>query len=246
MMEEEPVRFVIIASHRTGSTMLVSALNSHARVQCYGEFFRKKNKPFKGVLKKVAMQDERYEDKEYQMSHWQDFLETVYQVSDPVDAIGFKLMLSQHEEARHTLIADSQYRKILLKRENVLAVYSSNKIAKETGQGSAGQGDEVKTAQVMFIPEEFDKYCAKYEHMYQLAEDELHDRGQLFLKVTYADICKPEGIENVLGFIGVDKSLPWEPRTKKRNSPLLAERFSNPEEVIAYMENLGKSHWLQE
>jgi len=246
MIQREPVRFVIIASHRTGSTMLVSALKSHTRVQCYGELFNIKKNFHKGTLKKVITQDERYNDKSYLMCHWRDFLYTVYKASGQVDAVGFKLMLNQHDEARHALIADSLYRKILLKRENVLAVYSSNKIAKETGQGSAGRRDEVKKAQVMFIPEEFEKYCAKYEHMYQLAEDELLSRGQRFHKVTYADICKPEGIDNVLEFICVDKSLPWEASTKKRNSPLLAERFSNPEEVIGYMENLGKSHWLQE
>ena len=246
MTQAAPQRFVIIASQRTGSNMLVSALNSHPDVVCHGELLRKNKKHFKGAVKIITLLDERYHDENYQMNHWRDYIDAVVEASGQVDAIGFKIMLNQHDEARHALIADPGYKKILLKRENVLSVYSSNKVARETGQGVAGRFAEVKIAQVAFVAKGFERYCAKYEERYQGAEDELQASGQRFHRTTYADICNPEGIGNVLKFIGADRSLPWEAKTKKRNSSVLTDRFSNPEAVVEYMNRTGKSHWLQE
>ena len=246
MTQAGPQRFVIIASQRTGSNMLVSALASHPEVHCHGELFRKNKKHFKGAVKVIASLDERFHDENFQTSHWREYLDAVVEASDDVTAVGFKIMLNQHDDARHALISDNNYRKIFLKRENVLAVYSSNKVARETGQGTAGRFAEVRSAQVAFVPGEFENFMSKYEDRYQATEDELDNSGQTCLKTTYAAICKPEGTKDVLGFIGVDSSLPWGAKTKKRNSSMLVERFTNPDEVVGYLQQIGKSHWLQE
>lgn len=246
MIQKEAIRFVIIAQQRTGSNMLVSALDSHPAVRCYGELFRTGKKLDKGVGLVVSMLDEIYHDEDYQVDHWREYLDAVVEAAGPVDAVGFKIMLNQDRNVMQALVADPGYRKIFLNRENVLSVYSSHKIAKETGQGAAGLSMQVKKAQVAFVPEEFEKFRARYQRRYNEAEQVLKDSRQDFCKTAYTDIITSEGIDDVLGYIGVDSTQGWKVGTQKRNSPVLTERFNNPQAVEEYMSEIGRPDWLQE
>jgi LPS sulfotransferase NodH len=246
MIHDLPIRFVIIAQQRTGSNMLVSALDSHPGVRCLGELFRMGKKPDRGVGLAISMLDEIYQDESYQVDHWRDYLDAVVETAGPVAAVGFKIMLNQNRNVMQSLVEDPGYRKIFLNRENVLAVYSSHKIAKETGQGAAGLAMQVKKARVAFDPEEFEKFSARYLRHYHEAEQVLNDSGQDFYKTTYSYITTPQGIDAVLGYIGVDCKQGWNVGTQKRNSPVLTERFNNPQVVRDYMSGMGRLDWLQE
>jgi len=246
MIHNAPIRFVIIAQQRTGSNMLVSALDSHPGVRCLGELFRMGKKPDKGVGFVVSMLDDIYHDESYQVKHWRDYLDAVVEASGHVDAVGFKIMLNQDRNVMQALVADSGYKKIFLNRENILSVYSSHKIAKETGQGAAGLSIQVKKAQIEFVPEEFEKFRARYQRRFKAAEKVLETSGQDYYKTTYTEITTAEGINGVLGYVGVDSKQGWKVGTQKRNSPILTERFSNPQAVEDYMREIGRSDWLRE
>lgn len=246
MIHDEPIRFVIIAQQRTGSNMLVSALDSHPGVRCLGELFRMGKRPDRGVGLVVSELDEIYHDESYQVKHWRDYLDAVVDAAGPVDAVGFKIMLNQDGDVMQALVRDPGYRKIFLNRENVLSVYSSHKIAKETGQGAAGLSVQVKKARVAFVPEEFEKFRARYQRRHNEAGQLLRTSGQDYYETIYTEISTPQGINGVLEYIGVDSQQGWKVGTQKRNPPVLTERFNNPQAVEAYMSQIGRLDWLQE
>ncbi len=241
-----PARFVIVASQRTGSNMLVSVLRTHPEIACYGELFRKNRKQFTGSVKVFEDIDKRFQVEEYRHKNWQQLLDAVVCVSNEAKFVGFKLMVNQHPAARKALISDQAYKKILLERENVLAVYSSDKIARVTGQGSAGRFAEVKTARVEFDKLEFESFLQQYRARFLRAKKELEASGNSYLATTYARICTHRGLEEVMEFLGADKSSPWGILTKKRNPSDLLARFVNRADVEQYLRDTGLECWANE
>lgn len=226
--------------------MLVSTLRTHPDVICYGELFRKNKKRLKGSIKIISELDSHFQDEKIQQDRWRDFLDAVAVASENFEFVGFKLMVNQNSDVRRGLIDDPGYKKILLKRENGLAVYSSDKIARVTGQGSAGRFAKVKTAKVEFIPTDFESYLEKYEKRYITAEKELKESGCKYLRITYAALCRPDGIRKVLSFIGANRSLSWKTPTKKRNTSTILDRFTNKEQVSEYLLSTGRQNWSVE
>ena len=241
-------KFVILASQRTGSNMLVSTLRSHPDIDCHGELFRRKKKHFKGGVRVFAEIDPRYQEEEYLHQHWREFLDRVVEHAQEAGAgaVGFKIMMNQSERIRRALIEDRDWTKILLKRENVLAVYSSNKIAKSTGQGSAGKFAEVRTAKTEFVNGEFKRFLAKYEEGFESARQQLAASGQDYLDTSYREICSADGMRALIAYIGMDPDAAWEVSTQKRNPSQLLERFTNPDAVGRYLDRIGRSDWRVE
>ena len=226
--------------------MLVSALRTHPEIVCYGELFRKNKKEFKGPLKIIEELDPYFHDEKVQQEKWRDFLDEVAAKSLEFRFMGYKLMLNQNAVVLRGMINDPSCKKILLKRDNVLAVYSSEKIARVTGQGSAGRFAEVKTAKVEFVPSEFDSFESKYEQRYSQIEQELTQADPAYFKTTYTELCKPQGIKSVIAFIGADKLNKWKIPTKKRNTSNILDRFTNPEVLLEYLTLTSKQSWLLE
>ena len=241
--------FIILASQRTGSNMLVSVLDGHPEIRCHGELFRRNNVGKKGALKVLKKIDPAYESADYRDLHHVDYINAVRKAEkDNSRFFGFKLMLNQAENAHAGFINNTDYRKILLRRDNLLAVYSSNLIARETGQGNVKAHQEVKPAQVIFKPKGFLRFLGKHTEKYQAERNRL-DRGagNDYLEISYLDICKKSGTEEVFRFIGVDPEMgSGRTDTRKRNTSKILERFSNPETVKSCLADLDHLDWLDE
>ncbi len=242
------VDFVILASQRTGSNMLVSLLDAYPGVSCHGELFRQQRVNQKGALRVLKRLPPEFADGEYRAAEFADYLRRVRKLSPKNDYFGFKLMLNQAPQAREALIRDSGCRIVLLYRENLLAVYSSNLIAKATGQGNARVDQEVRTDKVEFVEKRFARFCEKHENTYRDVRRDLerHARERC-LDISYLDICQAEGIGKIEQFLGVSKPPdPIAPATAKRNPSRIVDRFSNPELVLDYLERAGRSAWSHE
>jgi len=241
-------KFVIICSQRTGSNMLTSTLQSHPDIECHGELFRRKKERLGRGVRIFAEIDPRFRQEAYLTEHWRELLDLVLQQAreSGVQAVGFKLMTQQSEVVRNVLIEDDSWAKILLKRDNVLAVYSSDKIAKSRAKGSFLKFAGAKKPRIKFVADEFDRFHLNYEKRFEDVRRHLDECGQDYLDIRYSDICKPEGIKSVIRFLGLDPEANWEVISQKRNSSQLLERFSNPTEVARSMEQAGLQDWLVE
>ena len=200
----EDLDFVILASQRTGSNMLVSLLDVYPDVRCHGELFRKQRVAKKGALKILNELPEAYEDGSYRDANFSEYLRLVRELSTPETFFGFKLMLNQALEARKAIIRKSKSKIILLYRENLLSIYSSNLIAKSTGQGNARNGSEIKTEKVEFEEDRFTRFCENHLRNYEEARRDIKEFASgRFLEISYLQICSAQGMSEIEAFLGV-------------------------------------------
>jgi len=120
------MRFVIIGSQRTGSNHLVSLLNSHPEIVCYGELFRNRY----DILKNIPKISENYSDINYRKSNFISLLHYLDQLNY-CKTWGFKIFPEHSQKIIENLIQKNKFKIVLLQRENILAQYSSLKIVKE-------------------------------------------------------------------------------------------------------------------
>ncbi len=130
------VRFIILAGARTGSTMLVQALNSSSSITCFGEIFN-------SAVNFVPFNVEGYDnfasqDRALRNGDWEAFLQERIFCDRPIEtkATGFKLLYGQNQDflgLRDRLAEDSGLRVLHLRRHNLLRALVSAKIAQTTG-----------------------------------------------------------------------------------------------------------------
>jgi len=239
---KSPKRFVVLAMQRTGSNMVVSTLNTHPSIYCHGELLRLSAARAAAGLRVLDQIDPRYRNDGYRHAHAQEFLEEVFGLDYEVDFAGFKLLLPQNPGALDALIDDRRYTKILLCRDNVLARYSSNKLARAKREGSnAGSPSKIE-----FEADEFSKFRTAHERLYGHARSRLKANGQAYLEITYLDACTPEGLRDIVQAVGADATIDLGVKTPKRNSSDIVSRFSNPEEVDAFLRIHQLDHWRSE
>lgn len=238
--------FVILALQRVGSNMLVSALDSHPEIRCHGELFRRKNVRRIGPLKVLNQVGDDFKDDEARFADPQEFVERVFGLDKDVPFVGFKMMLLQHPEFCKVLIKDSSFKKVLLHRQNILACYSSELIAKVTGQGKALHGMEIKEAKVDFDKDRFLNYWIKRKNLYQKTRESLHKAGQAFIDVEYTSLVNGCGISAVTSFLGAKSDVEPEAKTKKRNPSNVLDRFNNPDDVVSFVAKNKRNYWLQD
>ena len=129
-------RFLILSTARTGSTLLVQALNSHPAVRCFREVYN-------GRMDYVDFSLDGYDnfdarDLALRKEDPVRFLhERIFCAWPPeVRAVGFKYLYEQHDDFPtliHELTADTELHVIHLQRRNDLRMLVSSKIARRTG-----------------------------------------------------------------------------------------------------------------
>lgn len=240
-----PQKFVLLSMSRTGSNALVSTLDSHPQIECFGEIFNRSPNEKSRLTTILPNLEMKYSDTVYRNTHYMDYINAIFELYIKMKFIGFKLMLTQNIKARDDLIKDANYKKIFLYRENELACYSSKLIAEETGQGSASviRGDVVRTAIVPFDTKEFASFCKRREYLYKETRQLLAQQDQEYIDIEYKDAITSEGTGRVIAFIGADLHFITELGTLKRNTSNIVERFTQPDEVMTYLKSIGKEEW---
>ncbi len=129
-------RFLILAQARTGSTMLVRALNSHPNVRCFGEVLNTARDLILYGVQGYDNYDPR--DRELRDRDFKAFLRTRIYTPDGegISATGFKLLYGQFRDfpgLQDWLTQETSIRVIHLKRRNLLRQLVSLKLAFTTG-----------------------------------------------------------------------------------------------------------------
>jgi LPS sulfotransferase NodH len=247
-------RFVILTAPRSGSNMLVGLLEQHPGVRCFGELMRqtpawyatgeREPRP-ESVLHVFGALRDRYPDDDARYADPYGFVEAAYATSPGGSHYGFKLHLHQQPGFVDRLVADRRYRLILLRRENVLAQYSSEKIAERTGQGAARVGDRVEQVKVRFDEDDFSRYREAWTRAWSRLMDRVRRAGRPALSVGYVELMAG-GVGRVLEHLGLPAGSCGEPITLRRNDPCILNRFENPAEAERVLNRLGAGSWATE
>lgn len=244
-------KYVIVTMQRSGSNMLGSILDSHPQIACFGELMRRTpdwmlEKGYRGALKILEVTDPEFRDDNVRFARPYDFVNCAFSTQTKKNIKGFKLHVEQHPEFLEKLFGDPEYSFIHLQRENVLAQYSSWKIAQVTGQGNARKGTEIRRAKVLFKPTDFQKYLNRIEKDLSRITSMLSARDDSVFHIKYTQLMNDAKIREVIAFLGADDKAAVEVGTEKRNPSNILSRFENPEIVTSFLESIGRSDWSRE
>ena len=235
-------RFCIFAQRRTGSNFLVSLLNSHDEINCFGEIFRNHF----DIQKKLPLIDEKYTDLHRRLNNISDFLYNIETKNlDCSSMWGFKVMQNQLGGYFPRLFEFEFDAFIVLRRDNALAQYSSEEIAKITGQGVAGRRAVVKKAKAIFDEKKFQKFTLKMRKDHKLLMSIISGLSIPILEVEYKSLQEPKISEELCHFLDL-RPQKLTSFHQKRNSSNILERFENQVEVYDFLEKIGKQNFAKE
>lgn len=175
-------RFIVLTSGRTGSHMLVTALAQHSQVALYGEVFavdRKLDEPARQLWENDPITYlEQYVYRDY---------------ARRTKAVGFKIHYYHCHttlwESVWTYLVNSPVKVIHLRRDHLLRLYVSGKLAKQSGIYMATQQNQlgyVDQASLQVTPEEFLAFAEA-----QRAEEQRYNdlfTGHDTLQLTYEEM----------------------------------------------------------
>jgi hypothetical protein len=225
-----PLTFVILCLGRTGSTHLVSLLDSHPEIRCFGELFPHE----RGTL------DEAY------APYWQDDA-TEYvaaiaaEVTEP--AVGFKLPMGSiqaHPDALR-LIEPDGLQVIRLSRLNLLSLLVSRRLLSSTRDAKA-RGD-YGGATVALDPKQCLAMFKRTEQHERYLDELAADKPTL--RISYEELAAGERLTEIQRFLGVEPvSLKSGHSRERRRS--LSETVENWPEIEGALRGSPYERYLED
>lgn len=215
-------KFVVVARPRTGSNMLLNSLRTHPNVQVFGEILR-------GGADTATKEAVKRSAKNY-------FEENIFKrYAESIRAVGFKIFY-QHPVWDQTgtvwpcLQAMRDLRVVHLKRQNLLRILVSAKIARKTDIWKQSGAEQETDKRITLTAEE----CMEFFQKAVNQEKETDERfaGHPVLQLTYEDLTSQYHLQMKLvqEFLGV-KPLQLPQKTIKQNPEPLSELVVNYEEL---------------
>jgi hypothetical protein len=208
--------FVILCLGRTGSTHLVSLLDSHPQIRCFGELFTH----HEGTLDEAYVTSSRSDPHDYVAHLTAPLTET---------AVGFKLPMSSIRANPDALelLEPGDLRVVRLCRLNLLALFVSRRLLASTRVPQSTRGD-YGDATVVLDP----KQCLS---VFRRTEE--HERyldgiaaGKPVFRITYEELATGQRLAEIQSFLGVEPTALRSPFSRIRSRPL-AETVENWSEV---------------
>lgn len=262
---------MIVSKQRSGTNHFVSLLQSHPQIACFGEIFRDGYKVSEFIgrgFEHYASIDTRTTDPNRFLDDLEGFVksetyvkfsallssgtldEVSYQhyasyVNSDIDVTGFKVFPNQFLSVPQ-IAQRTGLQIIRLVRPNLLATYSSSRLAKLTGQGTVTIDQEVRRAKLDFDAKDFERFIAFQASM----DDDVNKvlktiSSDRVFDMEYADLGSETALENLLAFLGVE-ARPMTSLSQKRNPSKTTERFNDPDTVMAYLERHQLTAWVEE
>ncbi|HZZ29623.1 MAG TPA: type II secretion system protein GspG [Pirellulales bacterium] len=200
-------KFVLLGHPRSGSSMIIDALDNHPQIVAFAELFHRKRIDFAfGSYENHSAKLMEFRNK------WPlEFLEQYVFASYPdhVKAVGFKLFPEQVEN--HTfrciwkwLQRNQEVQIIYLKRRNLLATYTSLKIAEQTTKFKIGSESERSQAVVHLKPRQCIAEWRSRQRYNKVIDKKI--AGHETLDWFYEDVSQTpaEHLRQAQQFLGVD------------------------------------------
>ncbi len=233
---------MIVSKQRSGTNHFVSLLKSHPQIACYGEVFRDGYR----VTDLIGPEFAHYLPINARTSDPNRFLDDLEAFVQPeAEMLGFKVFPSQFVPV--TQIAHRENLKIIrLVRRNLLATYSSSRIAQATGQGVARANEEVRKAKVDFDAKDFERFMRSQGSLDSQVDAALaHIPEDRVFHLEYSQLNDEPKMESLLEFLGAAPQ-PMTSHTQKRNPSKIVDRFNNPDAAMAYLKSKGLTDWAEE
>lgn len=239
--------FAVIAMPRSGSTRLCNILGQHPAIACHQEIFHQHEvQAFfardRGL--EIMDRDRRDADPAAFLDRFIGFAETWFKGRAHH---GFKVLLNERQIRAATQIVAPHARlhKIVLRRDNLLACYTSLRLAIESGvwQRVEGEAAANRGHMLLFEPILFRAFAGRQLKARAAIMDIIRRGGQRYIELEYAETLTASGLERAWAFFGVP-AIGERGAIRKTNTRPLLECYKNPEAVRAEMQEIGRIEWL--
>lgn len=227
---QEKTKFVILFPARSGSTLIMSAINRHRDIFCAAEIFNL-TKKYRGKFSE--MEDTEDPKEQIEVAYAKGVEE-----KGETKVVGFKLAYPQVESTRgiYDILKQENYKIVHVYRKRVLERMVSLKLAQQTDIWSKIKWEKEKSAYdtlTMTLPrqevlnfirrdqENLDKYRAMFSENFD------------FFETHYARLIGDNQVAEVMkvqSFLGVSPE-PFEPYIGKQNNRPLSAIIENYDEV---------------
>ncbi len=156
---------------------------------------------------------------------------------------GFKLFFDHSQAVYDQIIEDISWRKIILRRSNILDQFTSEQLAFASNRWHSDAGQNKPTPSKVDIDlDEFDRYRQYIARRYQRAEDSLIASGQDYLMLDYEDVAAGH-FDKACRFLCVSASKQVKTHLKKQNPLKSADKIANAAEVRQWLQDKNLSQW---
>ena len=240
------MHYVILCQARTGSTYLVRLLRSHPGVVSHGELFHPRAIYY--ADRKARMDAEALAARDADPVA---FLEQLQAAAPPGTPVGFKIFPHHSTTILDHVRATPQLRRILLRRDNLLAQFSSERIAERTGRFTQPDGSPAPV-RIRFDEQDFlgfvDRVTGERVAHERVARGDQTGGGDSprVLSLEYHELFAA-GIEGRLARFLQVGCLPLRAEhLVRQNTGRITERFDDPPAVRDFLDRYGHPEWAEE
>lgn len=212
----------MFAEMRTGSNFLEANLNAMKGVHCHGEVF---NPHFIGHKGQTSLLGQSMAERDA------DPLALLRVMRAQTDGLaGFRYFHDHDPRVLQPVLTDPRCAKIILTR-NPIDSYVSLKIAQETGQWKLTNARNLKTAQILFDPAEFEAHVGTLHAFQVRVMHGLQISGQTAFYIGYDDINDLDVLNGLAAFLGVEGLVSLDSSIIKQNPEPITQKVLNPDEM---------------
>lgn len=238
----EARRAVVIGLGRTGSSLLCHLLSTVPGVRFDHELFNEReigygNEP---VRDPVAVGERDADPVGWLKRHF-----SVCE-ADGYDVIGFKLFLHHNRDVISDIAIDPRCRLILLTRANLLAMYSSLRIAQMTDRWSRSEREPPHSPRIPFDQLDFESFEKDVASLAEIRAQIVAQADRAVASIEYTTILAASTAERLSDFLEHRIRWPKDTLLKKQNPDRIIDRFTRPELVHQYLRCRGKLDWAVE
>lgn len=234
-------RFLILGLPRSGTTYLMTLLNSHRAVYCSGEQFN----PYAIV----GIGGERNDDFDAVTARDRDpigFFEAFFaaHAAPGRQAVGFKFMLGHNIQVLDHIARSPDLKLLHVWRDNKLAQVSSYMQALQTKRWAETNPAAVRRERLNIGPRNISQHwheMSTVDYLFEPWFERLpHDR----MSVEYREMFAPGFEARVCAFLGLDPDPQMMSPLVKQGANTILDRFDKPDAFRSYFGALGLEHWL--
>ena len=236
-------RFMIVGLPRSGTTYLMTLLNSHPQVYCAGELFN----PYAIIDKdsrdtaqlRARNLTPRYFLKEFYAAH----------EAEPWAKIGFKFMLGHNIRVLTGLLEMPELRDVSL-----IYVHRNNKLAQVSSLIKANASQNwAQTRKSSHIRQKINADPARISHHWHeyatldfLFSQWLPTLSQRVISLEYRDLFVENFNARICAFLGLSPNRNMKSPLVKQGSNRIVDRFEHPEVIERFFNKAGLGHWLED
>ncbi len=241
-MAEVKTKFIILSAPRSGFTALTRMLNTHPDVCCHGLPLFRNARHASGLRPEAAAALDLSKVEADPLAFCHDVLD----FSHGPKAVGFKIW-HNGDPARtalvDALVADPSIKKIILRRQNELAGYSSERLANMSRNRPELFIDPSAPPRAHFNPDRFRTFVKTRQGWFDRYRAKM--RGDVIF-IDYKDLMK-DGPNRIAAFLGLSPH-EFVPQTLKRNTSEVLKRFKPSQHnlIRTTLDDIERPKWVRE